>query len=451
MTKSSSAEKTKPSAITYILKLGSFTAVCILGGIVVLILMFAPATNPRFLNELLYRGSTEKDVEGMAKCVRMLGSDFPSLAIYDSLLKPQSKDDFKDCGEPEEVKFTTSDGQNLVGWYFKGPSKETVLVCYDGFGKRLPVLAGYVEMLRNAGLSAFFFDYRGFRDPQAKPDMKTGVVDAQAALDALSKRGVAADNLIILGRNFGAHFALKLAAANKCKALILEEPWTTVKESVEGVPMAGAMRLVPEWLYTDDCLNNIKLVNKNHAPILVVTAEPQMTGALKFYNAVNAPKAKLFIEDFMPIDLCPDLSISGKHYSERIKTFLAGQLDGAKDGSEKSIKWRHTYSEALSEAKQSNKPMFIDFTAPWCVYCTKLDMTTYEDSAVIDKLNSDYIPVKLDSASSETAALVKKFPFDGLPTLITLDAKETLLKKETGYMSPDKFLQTFADQPQSNH
>lgn len=175
-----------------------------------------------------------------------------------------------------------------------------------------------------------------------------------------------------------------------------------------------------------------------------------MTGALRFYNAISTPRAKLFIEDYMPIDLCLDLSISGKHYSERIKTFLAGQYDTAQDGSEKSIKWRRTYSEALSEAKQNDKPIFIDITAPWCVYCTKLDMTTYEDSAVIDKLNSDYIPVKLDSASAETAALVKKFPFDGLPTLIALDAKETLLKKETGYMGPDKFLQTFAGKAESS-
>jgi len=319
----------KKNVFTYIFKLGAFTVVCVALGIVALILSFAPATNPSFLTSVLFRGSTAGDRKQIANFARtMLGPNAPSVTILESLSKPPSDEEFKRLGleTPVKSKFKTADNVELEGWFFPGASAVTALICYNGFGKRLPLEAGYIKMLRAAGLSVFLIDYRGLNNAAVKVSPQTAYLDGQAAYDFLTKeKQVMPEHIILLGRDIGSHVCLKIAATNKCKALILENPWTTVKDYVDKVPGALAMRLVPQQLYPDNGLNNLDLVAKEHPPILVVTSEPEMTGAGKFYASINAPKSFMHIEEFMPSMLCPDLSESGAKYTRRVQKLLSGE------------------------------------------------------------------------------------------------------------------------------
>ncbi|MBS1994898.1 MAG: thioredoxin family protein [Cyanobacteria bacterium SZAS LIN-2] len=439
-------KKQKPSAATYALRLTTFLVVCLLLGTLVLILCFAPATNPSFLIETLYRGHNRKDLKDFSNFSRMLcGPDAPSVRIFDALARPMAKDEFKNLGleDPEICKYKTSDGVEAESWYFKGPGPDTVLICYNGFGKRLPVMTGYIKMLRDAGLSVFLFDYRGLNETDARPTVQTAVLDAQAAYDYLVKqKGVSPDHLVLLGRDLGSYVCLKLAATNKCKALILENPWTTVKEFAEAVPGAMAMRLVPQFMYTDDCLNNLHLVAKDHPPIMVLTADPEITGSGNFYAAISAPKTFMYVEEYMPQMLCPDLGISGQKYTDRIKNLLTGEnLSGANVA---SINWSSDYQSALQKAKQSNKPLLVDFTASWCVFCRKMDQTTFIEPDVVARINSDFIPVKLDEQNKDAQILSSKFEFQALPTVLVLDGDGNLKKKITGFVGPDRFLKLLA-------
>ena len=53
------------------------------------------------------------------------------------------------------------------------------------------------------------------------------------------------------------------------------------------------------------------------------------------------------------------------------------------------------YDEALSHAKEVNKPLFIDFTGWGCVNCRKMEKSVWPDPEVLKRLKNDYVTVSL--------------------------------------------------------
>jgi thiol-disulfide isomerase/thioredoxin len=60
------------------------------------------------------------------------------------------------------------------------------------------------------------------------------------------------------------------------------------------------------------------------------------------------------------------------------------------------------YTEALQKAKSSNKLIFVDLYADWCVPCRIMDANTYTDPTVASLLNTRFISAKLDVDSQDT-------------------------------------------------
>ncbi|MET4081101.1 thiol:disulfide interchange protein [Pedobacter sp. UYP30] len=53
------------------------------------------------------------------------------------------------------------------------------------------------------------------------------------------------------------------------------------------------------------------------------------------------------------------------------------------------------YQEALTYAKEVNKPLFLDFTGHACVNCREMEAKVWSDPRVLQKLKNDYIVVSL--------------------------------------------------------
>ncbi len=100
----------------------------------------------------------------------------------------------------------------------------------------------------------------------------------------------------------------------------------------------------------------------------------------------------------------------------------------------KELNW-HTWSEqAFTQARQQDRLILVDLTAEWCMYCKKMDQTTYRDKAVIDEIERSYIAIKVDEA--EFPDVAKRFSKLGRPGTIILDSDGNEILTKSGYIKP---------------
>jgi thioredoxin-related protein len=55
----------------------------------------------------------------------------------------------------------------------------------------------------------------------------------------------------------------------------------------------------------------------------------------------------------------------------------------------------HDYEEGLAYAKESGKPILLDFTGWACVNCRKMEEQVWSDPRVLQKLREDYVLISL--------------------------------------------------------
>ncbi len=61
------------------------------------------------------------------------------------------------------------------------------------------------------------------------------------------------------------------------------------------------------------------------------------------------------------------------------------------------IHWREWGKEAFEEAESRDRPILLAISAVWCHWCHVMDETSYSDPTVIDLLNREYIPIRVDN------------------------------------------------------
>lgn len=108
------------------------------------------------------------------------------------------------------------------------------------------------------------------------------------------------------------------------------------------------------------------------------------------------------------------------------------------------VVWESYASEKIVLAKQSGKPVVIDFYADWCLPCRELEKFTYSNSDVIQALEP-FVRLKVDAThpnTPETLEPIERFEILGVPTVLFLDSKGKEVPKSriTGYVPPAEFL-----------
>lgn len=104
---------------------------------------------------------------------------------------------------------------------------------------------------------------------------------------------------------------------------------------------------------------------------------------------------------------------------------------------EKVTKEPKNYNDALKISAESNKPVLVFFTAPWCHYCTQMKQETLPKPEVQAALKK-YVFVTVNKDLNR--ALGNKFGVTGIPAYVVVNSKEEKLRSTDGYMPPAQFV-----------
>jgi len=107
-----------------------------------------------------------------------------------------------------------------------------------------------------------------------------------------------------------------------------------------------------------------------------------------------------------------------------------------------SISWQHYSTKIFSQAKKSGKLILIYGKASWCHYCEKMN-GTFSDGSITMIVNNNFIPVKVDIDSDQ--AIAATYHISSVPTIVIVDANNSVLDTFTGYSDPATFAGALGD------
>ncbi len=102
------------------------------------------------------------------------------------------------------------------------------------------------------------------------------------------------------------------------------------------------------------------------------------------------------------------------------------------------IHWSEWGDEPFARAAAESKPVFLAISAVWCHWCHVMDETTYSDPDVIDVLNREFVPVRVDTDMRPDVN--RRYNQGGWPSAVILTSEGYVLVGTT-YLPPDQMSQ----------
>ncbi len=191
----------------------------------------------------------------------------------------------------EDVTLTASDGVRLHGWYVSAAPARPVVLFFHGNAGNISHRVENLWYLHRLGLGVLIIDYRGYGKSAGEADEEGLRRDALAARSWLTAQGVAPQQTVYFGRSLGAAVALQLALEEPPAALVLESPFTSIREL--GRRHYPLLYTVLGWMLSDRYENRDK-ISRYQGPLLVFQGERDtivpVEMARQLFAAANEPK-----------------------------------------------------------------------------------------------------------------------------------------------------------------
>src|SRR5436190_9935715 len=99
------------------------------------------------------------------------------------------------------------------------------------------------------------------------------------------------------------------------------------------------------------------------------------------------------------------------------------------------VNWHAWSPGAFEEARATGRPILLSISAVWCHWCHVMDETTYSHPSVIDIINREFVPVRVDN--DVRPDINQRYNMGGWPTTAFLTASGDILTGGT-YIPPDQ-------------
>ncbi len=106
------------------------------------------------------------------------------------------------------------------------------------------------------------------------------------------------------------------------------------------------------------------------------------------------------------------------------------------------IKWRHWEKQSFDDAEKEGKPILLSLSAVWCHWCHVMDETTYSAIDVIDYINNNFIPVRVDA--NMRPDIDNLYNQGGWPSTVVLTPKGVIVQGGT-YIPQESMIEWLSD------
>lgn len=164
----------------------------------------------------------------------------------------------------QDVFVKTEDGVHLHGWFFPVEKSQFCLLLFHGNAGNISLRLPKAKAWTDRGVSVLLIDYRGYGKSEGEIKSSADLTkDAKAALDWLKrKRNYATTQIILYGESLGAVPAIELAGHELFKAVILEAPFTSLKDMAKML-----YGMAPDFLLKDFEMNNEEKITRLKSPV----------------------------------------------------------------------------------------------------------------------------------------------------------------------------------------
>ena len=204
----------------------------------------------------------------------------------------------------EEVRFRSSDGLELYGWFLpaQGEAAGTVLFLH-GNAENISTHILSVSWLPARRFNVFLFDYRGYGASEGKPTLSGVQDDIDAAMRTLLARtDVNRNRIIVYGQSLGgslaAYYVANSAFRDPIRALVIESAFSSyagiVREKLAATWLTWPFQWLPS-LTVDERFSPLPAMKMiSPIPLLVIQGDQDaivpLHHAQRLYDAALEPK-----------------------------------------------------------------------------------------------------------------------------------------------------------------
>ena len=222
----------------------------------------------------------------------------------------------------EDVWFAAEDAVRLHGWFVPAPeAAATTLLWFHGNAGNISHRLDLMRLLRERlPVHLFLFDYRGYGRSGGRPSEEGLYRDARAALDALRRHHPARpEGIVYFGQSLGSAVAVELATRERPGGLVLEAPFTSVRDMGR-----ATFPFLPVNLLVRNLFDSLGRIGRARAPLLILHGDrdevvPYEQGR-RLFAAAGEPKTFHAVRGAGHNDLA---LVGGAPYFEAWSRFLA--------------------------------------------------------------------------------------------------------------------------------
>ncbi len=103
--------------------------------------------------------------------------------------------------------------------------------------------------------------------------------------------------------------------------------------------------------------------------------------------------------------------------------------------------FKGTWNEALKKSADENKPIFLDVSTSWCMWCKILKHKTFTDPDVAKYYNANFINVEIDAEVGEGVLIAQQYQVSSYPSLFVINKNQKIILAQNGYIGADSFIE----------